>query len=84
MGTESMAVMERISLEQLCSQLAMSILANCGSRGNSAITSPSGTSSPCCRVLALLNTESTSIAYIVVECAEVVQLFKSSHQCFRG
>ncbi|TNN55365.1 hypothetical protein EYF80_034438 [Liparis tanakae] len=41
-----MAVMERISFEQLNSQLAMTILASWGSRGNSAIMEPSSVRSP--------------------------------------
>jgi hypothetical protein len=41
-----MAVMDRISLEQLWLQLAISILASCGSRGNSTITAPRCNSKP--------------------------------------
>lgn len=43
---DNMAVMERISLEQLNSQLAMTILASWGSKGNSAIMEPSSVRSP--------------------------------------
>ncbi|RNA28252.1 hypothetical protein BpHYR1_003965 [Brachionus plicatilis] len=39
-------VMLRISFEQLKSQLAMTIFANCGSRGNSAIIPPRSVRSP--------------------------------------
>lgn len=40
LGTESMAAMDRISLEHLNSGAATIILDSCGSRGNSAITEP--------------------------------------------
>jgi hypothetical protein len=37
---DNIAVIERISLEQLCEQEAISILASCGSNGNSDMTEP--------------------------------------------
>ena len=43
---DNMAVMDRISFEQLKSQLAMTILASWGSNGNSAIMDPNSVSSP--------------------------------------
>lgn len=43
---DNMAVMESISFEQLWLQLAISILASCGSNGNSAMTAPKSVKLP--------------------------------------
>lgn len=43
---DSIAVMDRISLEQLCEHDAMSILPSCGSNGNSDITEPKSVKFP--------------------------------------
>jgi len=43
---DNIAVMERISLEQLCEQDAINIFANCGSNGNSDITEPKSVKFP--------------------------------------
>lgn len=43
---DNMAVMDRISLEQLCEHDAISILPSCGSNGNSDITDPKSVKLP--------------------------------------
>jgi hypothetical protein len=43
---DNMAVIERISLEQLCEHEAINIFASCGSSGNSLITEPKSVKFP--------------------------------------
>ena len=45
-GTDSIATIVRISLEQPSAGAATTALASCGSRGSSAIIAPTGVSSP--------------------------------------